>query len=104
ALYYWLPKMTGRMMNLSRSTWGSFHNGGMGNQKWVVVVNREGVGCAVVFSGTTAADEWPATGRLHRFRRWPGALQRAGKDNRRPGIERRHVCTDHIIAWKVRHN
>src|SRR6185312_4882889 len=61
ALYYWLPKMTGRMMNLSRSTWGSFHNGGMGNQEWAVVVNREGVGCAVVFSGTPAGDEWPAS-------------------------------------------
>lgn len=40
---------------------GSSHNGGMGNQEWAVVVNREGVGCAVVFSGTTAGDEWPAS-------------------------------------------
>ncbi len=36
-------------------------NGGMGNQEWAVVVNRDGVGCAVVFSGTTRSDQWPGS-------------------------------------------
>jgi uncharacterized protein GlcG (DUF336 family) len=40
---------------------GPSKNGGMGNQEWAVLVNREGVGCAVVYSGTTASQEWPAS-------------------------------------------
>jgi len=40
---------------------GSSKNGGMGNQEWAVIVNRKGIGCAVVFSGNTASDEWPAS-------------------------------------------
>lgn len=40
---------------------GSAKNGGMGNQEWAVVVNRDGVGCAVVFSGTKRGDQWPGS-------------------------------------------
>jgi uncharacterized protein GlcG (DUF336 family) len=40
---------------------GSSKNGGMGNQEWAVVVNRDGIVCAVVFSGTTRSDEWPGS-------------------------------------------
>lgn len=40
---------------------GAAKNGGMGNQEWAVVVNRDGVGCAVVFSGVTRSDEWPGS-------------------------------------------
>jgi uncharacterized protein GlcG (DUF336 family) len=40
---------------------GSAKNGGLGNQEWAVVVNRDGVGCAVVFSGNTRSDEWPGS-------------------------------------------
>lgn len=40
---------------------GSSKNGGMGNQEWAVLVNREGIGCAVVYSGNSASDEWPAS-------------------------------------------
>lgn len=40
---------------------GSSKNGGMGNQEWAVVVNRDGIVCAIVFSGTTRADEWPGS-------------------------------------------
>lgn len=40
---------------------GAAKNGGMGNQEWAVVVNRDGIGCAVVFSGTTRSDEWPGS-------------------------------------------
>jgi len=40
---------------------GSAKNGGMGNQEWAAVVNRDGVVCAIVFSGTTRSDEWPGS-------------------------------------------
>ena len=40
---------------------GAEKNGGMGNQEWAVVVNRDGIGCVVVFSGTTRSDEWPGS-------------------------------------------
>jgi hypothetical protein len=40
---------------------GSSKNGGMGNQEWAAIVNRDGVVCAIVFSGTTRSDEWPGS-------------------------------------------
>lgn len=40
---------------------GSAKNGGMGNQEWAVIVNRDGIGCDVVFSGNTRSDEWPGS-------------------------------------------
>lgn len=40
---------------------GASKNGGMGNQEWAVVVNRDGIGCDVVFSGNTRSDEWPGS-------------------------------------------
>jgi uncharacterized protein GlcG (DUF336 family) len=40
---------------------GAAKNGGMGNQEWAAVVNRDGVVCAIVFSGTTRADQWPGS-------------------------------------------
>lgn len=40
---------------------GAAKNGGMGNQEWAAVVNRDGVVCAIVFSGTTRSDEWPGS-------------------------------------------
>lgn len=40
---------------------GANKNGGMGNQEWAVVVNRDGIGCAVVFSGETRSQEWPGS-------------------------------------------
>ena len=40
---------------------GASKNGGMGNQEWATVVNRDGVVCAVVFSGSTRSDEWPGS-------------------------------------------
>jgi uncharacterized protein GlcG (DUF336 family) len=40
---------------------GSAKNGGLGNQEWAVVVNRDGVVCAIVFSGNTRSDEWPGS-------------------------------------------
>ncbi len=40
---------------------GSSKNGGLGNQEWAVIVNRDGVGCAVVYSGTSRAQEWPGS-------------------------------------------
>lgn len=40
---------------------GSAKNGGMGNQEWAAIVNRDGVVCAIVFSGTTRDDQWPGS-------------------------------------------
>lgn len=40
---------------------GAAKNGGMGNQEWAAVVNRDGVVCAVIFSGNTRSDEWPGS-------------------------------------------
>ena len=40
---------------------GASKNGGMGNQEWAVIVNRDGIGCDVVFSGNNRGDEWPGS-------------------------------------------
>lgn len=40
---------------------GASKNGGMGNQEWAAVVNRDGIVCAIAFSGTTRSDEWPGS-------------------------------------------
>src|ERR1700722_1324563 len=36
-------------------------NGGFGLQMWATVVNRDGVVCAVAFSGHTRGDQWPGS-------------------------------------------
>src|SRR5919206_3322149 len=36
-------------------------NSGMGNPEWAAVVNRDGVVCAVVFSGPDRSAEWPGS-------------------------------------------
>jgi len=40
---------------------GPSKNGGLGNQEWAVIVNRDGIGCAVVYSGDNRAQEWPGS-------------------------------------------
>ncbi len=40
---------------------GPSKKGGMGNQEWAVIVNRDGIGCVVVYSGTSRAQEWPGS-------------------------------------------
>jgi uncharacterized protein GlcG (DUF336 family) len=40
---------------------GKDANGGMGNQEWAVVVNRDGQVCAVVFSGPDRGKQWPGS-------------------------------------------
>lgn len=40
---------------------GAAKNTGMGNQEWAAVVNRDGIVCAIVFSGTTRSDQWPGS-------------------------------------------
>jgi hypothetical protein len=40
---------------------GTEKNGGMGNQECAAVVNRDGVVCAIVFSGTNRGDQWPGS-------------------------------------------
>ena len=36
-------------------------NGGFGLEMWATVVNRDGVVCAVVFTGGDRADQWPGS-------------------------------------------
>jgi uncharacterized protein GlcG (DUF336 family) len=40
---------------------GKEANTGMGNQEWAAVVNRDGVVCAVVFSGPDRGAQWPGS-------------------------------------------
>jgi uncharacterized protein GlcG (DUF336 family) len=40
---------------------GQDGNGGLGNQEWGTVVNRDGIVCAVVFTGPSRAAEWPGS-------------------------------------------
>jgi uncharacterized protein GlcG (DUF336 family) len=40
---------------------GKAANGGLGNQEWGTVVNRDGVVCAVVFTGPNRGAEWPGS-------------------------------------------
>jgi len=40
---------------------GQKGNGGLGNQEWAAVVNRDGVVCAIVFSGNSRGDQWPGS-------------------------------------------
>jgi uncharacterized protein GlcG (DUF336 family) len=40
---------------------GKDANGGMGNQEWAAVVNRDGMVCAVVFSGPDRSAQWPGS-------------------------------------------
>lgn len=40
---------------------GASKNGGLGNQEWAVMVNRDGAVCVIVFSGNTRGDQWPGS-------------------------------------------
>lgn len=40
---------------------GAAKNGGLGNQEWAAVVNRDGIVCAIVYSGTKRGDQWPGS-------------------------------------------
>jgi len=40
---------------------GKGGNGGLGNQEWGAVVNRDGIVCAVVFTGPNRGAEWPGS-------------------------------------------
>lgn len=40
---------------------GGPSNGGLDNNEWAAVVNRDGVVCAVAFSGNKVGDQWPGS-------------------------------------------
>lgn len=40
---------------------GKEANSGLGNQEWAAVVNRDGIVCAVVFSGPDRSAQWPGS-------------------------------------------
>ena len=54
-----------------RGEGGCRKNGGLGNQEWAAVVNRDGIVCAVVFSGTDRSQECLAAALLQPRRRTP---------------------------------
>lgn len=40
---------------------GKAANGGLGNQEWGTVVNRDGIVCAIVYTGPNRGAEWPGS-------------------------------------------
>lgn len=40
---------------------GAKGNSGLGNQEWAAVVNRDGIVCAIVYSGTDRGQQWPGS-------------------------------------------
>ncbi len=40
---------------------GTQANGGLGNQEWGVIVDRNGIVCAIAYSGDNASQEWPGS-------------------------------------------
>src|SRR3954452_5445216 len=40
---------------------GKEGNTGLGNQSWATIVDRDGIGCAVVFSGPDRGAQWPGS-------------------------------------------
>jgi uncharacterized protein GlcG (DUF336 family) len=40
---------------------GKEANSGMGNERWAVIVDRDGIGCAVVFSSENRSQVWPGS-------------------------------------------
>jgi hypothetical protein len=40
---------------------GSGANGGLGNQEWAAVVNRDGIVCQIAFSGPNRGAQWPGS-------------------------------------------
>jgi hypothetical protein len=40
---------------------GKEANSGLGNPEWATIVNRDGIVCAVVFSGPDRSAEWPGS-------------------------------------------
>jgi uncharacterized protein GlcG (DUF336 family) len=58
---------------------GTAKNTGLGNQEWATVVNRDGIVCAVVFSGNERGDQWPGS-RLISAEKANTANALSGKD------------------------
>jgi uncharacterized protein GlcG (DUF336 family) len=54
---------SGRLKSVLQSAvrQGAAKNSGLGNQEWAAVVNRDGIVCTIVFSGTTRGDQWPGS-------------------------------------------
>jgi uncharacterized protein GlcG (DUF336 family) len=52
-------KLKGALTNAVKEGKGA--NGGLGNQEWGTVVNRDGIVCAVVFTGPNRGAEWPGS-------------------------------------------
>lgn len=53
----------GRLRNVLQSVVkeGASKNGGLGNQEWAAIANRDGMICVITFSGNTRGDQWPGS-------------------------------------------
>lgn len=53
----------GRLKNVAQNIVreGASKNGGLGNQEWAALVNRDGAVCAIIFTGTARGDQWPGS-------------------------------------------
>src|SRR3954453_23812592 len=52
---------SGRTTSRGEDQSGGPANGGFENHEWAAVVGRDGIVCAVVFSGDQVADQWPGS-------------------------------------------
>jgi uncharacterized protein GlcG (DUF336 family) len=52
-------KLKGALINAVKE--GAGANSGLGNQEWAATVNRDGIVCAVVFSGPNRGAQWPGS-------------------------------------------
>src|SRR6478735_6915349 len=85
-------------------------NGGLGFEMWASFVNRDGVVQEVVFSGTNRADQWPGSRVISAQKAntansfsLEGFALSTGNLLGAVGVSGDTSCTDHVIAWRLRH-
>ena len=88
-------------------------NGGLAFEMWATVVNRDGLVCAVTFSGGDRDDQWPGsrvisaqqanTANAFSLAGFPLSTANLYAAVQPGGTLFGLSCTDHIVAWKLRH-
>jgi uncharacterized protein GlcG (DUF336 family) len=51
----------GQLQSALEAVVSAGNNGGLGNDMWATVVNRDGIVCAVVFTGSNRSSAWPGS-------------------------------------------
>jgi uncharacterized protein GlcG (DUF336 family) len=98
-------------------------NGGFENQEWAAVVGRDGIVCAIVFSGDQIDDQWPGSRAVSMEKATTAnafslksmalstanlvfggglALYDANGIAGGLGMSGDSACADHNVAWRVR--